>query len=395
MGLLPMDDFQFWWLLAFPLFFVLGWLAARIDIKQVLTESRSLPAAYFKGLNYLLRGDTNKAVEVYVNIAKTHTETIELQFILGHLFRSRGELERAIRMHQRLLERKDISAAQVQTARYELALDFMKAGLFDRAEELLQELQDSNYAREARRTLLDIYQQEKEWQKAITVAQQLRETSHTYQHEIGQFYCELAANAILHSEAKQAIEFINKALHEHRKCARAHVLAGDLSFNQGLYAKAIACWEKIESQNPLYLALIARNMLTAYDKLNKPEAGTALIRGYLTKYPELDVLDVVYERILTTDGLEAAYEFVRKELQRHPTVPGLRKVFEAHMLIAPDQQKSELEIMVKLLHDNTREHAMYYCTHCGFKGRQYFWHCPACNEWEAFFPVRGLHKVNE
>jgi lipopolysaccharide biosynthesis regulator YciM len=390
-----MDDFQFWWLLAFPLFFVLGWLAARIDIKQVLAESRSLPAAYFKGLNYLLHGDTNKAVEVYVDIARTHTETIELQFILGHLFRSRGELERAIRMHQRLLERKDISATQLQTAHYELALDFMKAGLFDRAEELLQELQGSNYAREARRTLLEIYQQEKEWQKAITVAQQLRETSHTYQHEIGQFYCELAANAILRSDAEQAAACIQSALREHRKCVRANVLAGELSFNQGLYEKAIALWEKIESQNPLYLALIARNMLTAYDKLNRQEAGTALIRGYLAKYPDLDVLDVVYERILATEGLSAAYEFVRKELQRHPTVPGLSKVFEAHMLVAPDDQKSELQIMVKLLHDNAREHAMYYCTHCGFKGRQYFWHCPACNEWEAFFPVRGLYKVHE
>lgn len=390
-----MDDFQFWWLLVLPLFFVLGWLAARIDIKQVLAETRSLPASYFKGLNYLLHGDMNKAVEVYVGIAKTHSETVELQFILGHLFRSRGELERAIRMHQRLLERKGSTETQKQNARYELALDFMKAGLFDRAEELLQELQGTNYAREARRTLLEIYQQEKEWQKAITVAQQLRETSHTYQHEIGQFYCELAANAILRSDVAKAAEYIQHALHEHRKCARANILAGELAFNQGRYEEAIACWERIESQQHLYLSLVARNLLAAYDKLGRAEVGTALIKGYLAKYPELDILDVAYERILATEGLSAAYDFARKELQRHPTVPGLSKVLDAHMLIAPDAEKPELEIIVRLLRDNTREQTMYYCTHCGFKGRQYFWHCPACNEWEVFLPVRGLSKMHE
>lgn len=390
-----MDDFQFWWLLAFPLFFVLGWLAARVDIKQVLTETRSLPAAYFKGLNYLLREKLDKAVDVYVNIAKTHPETIELQFILGHLFRSRGELERAIRMHQRILERKNISDTQIQTARYELALDFMKAGLFDRAEELLYLLQQQGdkYVREARGVLLEIYQQEQEWQKAINVAQQLRETSHTYQHEIAQFYCELASKSILKGEVEEALQHIRSALHEHRKCVRANILAGELAFNQANYAEASTYWEKIESQNYLCLSLVARNILAAYDKLDKAKEGTLLIRGYLTKYPDLDVLDVVYERILNAEGLTAAYTFVREELQRHPTVRGLSKVLEAHYLIAPDEQKNELDIMVKLLHENMKNHSMYYCTHCGFKARQYFWHCPACNEWETSSPVRGKSKA--
>lgn len=391
-----MDDFQFWWLLAFPLFFVLGWLAARVDIKQVLTETRSLPAAYFKGLNYLLRGKIDKAVDIYVNIAKTHSETVELQFILGHLFRNRGELERAIRMHQRILERKDLNDTQIHTARYELALDFMKAGLFDRAEELLQLLQGQGvkYVREARRTLLEIYQQEKEWEKAIVVAQQLRETSHTYQHEIGQFYCELASNAILRGELEQAQKYIGCALREHRKCVRANILAGELAFGQAHYSEAIVYWEKIESQNYLYFSLVARHILAAYDKLDKTSLGTSLVRGYLTKYPELDILDVVYERLLNTEGLTSAYAFVREELQKHPTVRGLNKILEAHRMIAPDEQKNELEIIVKLLHDNTKNHSMHYCTHCGFKARQYFWHCPACNEWETFSPVRGVSEMH-
>lgn len=391
-----MSDFQFWWLLALPLFFILGWLAARIDIKQVLAETRSLPAAYFKGLNYLLQGKMDKAVDVYVDIAQTHTETIELQFILGHLFRSRGELNRAIRIHQRLLERKDIQKEQLHSVRYELALDFMKAGLFDRAEELLQLLQeqDANYVREARRTLLEIYQQEKEWEKAIAIAQTLRETGHTYQHEIAQFYCELASNAMLRAEVSQAKTYLNNALYEHRNCVRASILIGELAFNQAQYSEAITHWEKIESQDHLSLALVVRKLLAAYDQLEKQDIGTSLVQGYLSKYPELDILDVVYERLLSIKGLEEAYVYVREELQRNPTIRGLGKVLEAHRLIAPDEQKNELEIIVKLLYENIKEQAMYHCTHCGFKARQYFWQCPACTEWEAFLPVRGFHKAS-
>lgn len=384
-----MTEIQYWWLIALPAFFGLGWLAARIDIKHVLAEARSLPAAYFKGVNHLLQGEINRAVEVYVEIAKRHAETIDLQFTLGMLFRRRGELERAIRMHQKLLARRDLDSNQKQSAQLELAIDFMKAGLFDRAEMLLHELADTAYARQARVELLAIYQQEHEWNKAIEVAQQLRDVSHTYQQEIAQFNCELAAQAITRGKTDEAKHYLELALNEHRQCARAKLMQGEMAMEAGDVERAIECWLSMEKQDVHYLALIARPLMAGYDRLERSEEGDALLKRLVRQHPELDVVDVVYERLTARQGVKVAYEFVRERLREHPTMPGLRKVLEAHLLVAPDDQKPELEIIIRLLNENTREHSMYYCRECGFKTRQYFWHCPACNDWETYPPVRG------
>lgn len=387
-----MSEIQYWWLIALPVFFGLGWLAARIDIKQVLSEARSLPAAYFKGVNYLLHGETGKAVEVYVDIARHHAETVELQFTLGMLFRRRGELERAIRMHQKLLERRELNEEQRQSAQLELAIDFMKAGLFDRAESLLHGLADTGYARQAREELLAIYQQEHEWSKAIEVAGQLRDESHTYQHEIAQFNCELAAQALTRGRLEEARRYLEQALAEHRQCARARLMLGELAMAEDRPEEAIECWLAMEKQDVHYLALAARQLVAAYDKLGRSEDGDLLLQRLVRQSPELDVVDLVYERLAGREGIQSAYQFVRERLREHPTMPGLRKVLEAHLLVAPDAQKPELEIIIRLLNENTREHSMYYCRECGFKTRQYFWHCPACNEWETYPPVRGRQE---
>ncbi|MBS1156573.1 MAG: lipopolysaccharide assembly protein LapB [Proteobacteria bacterium] len=384
-----MNEIQYWWLIALPVFFGLGWLAARIDIKHVLSEARSLPAAYFQGLNYLLHGETNRAVDVYVDIARHHVETVELQFTLGTLFRRRGELERAIRMHQKLLERRELTDTQRQSAQLELAIDFMKAGLFDRAEALLHALTDTDYARQARVELLAIYQQEHEWRKAIEVAALLRDESHTYQHEIAQFNCELAGQALTRGKLDESRQYLDLALVEHRQCARANLMLGELALASGNAEAAIECWLAMEKQDVNYLALAARQLVSAYDQLGRGEEVDLLLQRLLRQNPELDVVDLVYERLTTRLGVPAAYEFVRERLREHPTMPGLRKVLEAHLLVAPDAQKPELEIIIRLLNENTREHSMYYCRECGFKTRQYFWHCPACNEWETYPPVRG------
>ncbi|MBE9609453.1 lipopolysaccharide assembly protein LapB [Chitinilyticum piscinae] len=388
-----MIEIQLWWLIILPVFFGLGWLAARIDIKHVLAETRSLPAQYFQGLNHLLNGDTNRAVEVYVDIAKLHAETSELQFTLGHLFRRRGELERAIRMHQRLLDRKDLSDNHRQQATLELAIDFMKAGLYDRAEDLLHQLADTNFARQARRELLAIYQQEHEWKKAIELAQQLRDESHGYQHEIAHFHCELAAQAMLHARHEEVSRELEAALQANRQCARARVMLGEHALAQQQHEQAITEWGLIEKQDVLYLALVARHLLAAFDAVGKTAEGERYLQGLLQQHPDLDVLDVLYERILARSGAEAVSAFVRERLREHPTMPGLRKVLEAYLLQAPSEQQPDLEIIVRLIHEENRENTVYYCGECGFRTRQYFWHCPACNAWESYPPVRGQRRL--
>ncbi|MBV1776777.1 lipopolysaccharide assembly protein LapB [Burkholderiaceae bacterium DAT-1] len=386
-------EFQAWWLILLAVFFGLGWLTARVDIKHVLADSKLLPRQYFEGLNHLLNERTDRAVDVFVDLARNHAETIELQFALGHLFRRKGELERAIRMHQKLLGRAELKPFERQSAEFELALDFMKAGLFDRAEELFGKLDETEFARAARNHLLDIYQQEKEWYKAIEVAQQLRDTSHTYQHEIAEFYCELATSAMTRSQPAEARQLLQQALAEHRKCVRAHLLLGDLEATNQNWSEAIEAWLKIESQDHRFIPFAARKLLNAYDQLNRSDEGTALLKGFLSTYPELDMLDIVHERIATQEGQDAADQWLGAELRRNPTMPGLLRLLDAQAQSAPVEKKAELDITLRLVNDATRGVSMYHCSSCGFKARQYFWRCPACNDWESFLPARGQTRA--
>ncbi|MGH8755266.1 MAG: lipopolysaccharide assembly protein LapB [Burkholderiales bacterium] len=382
-------EIEFWWLLAFPLFFSLGWIAARIDIKQLLSESRVLPMSYFKGLNFLLNEQPDKAIEAFIEVVKVDPQTVELHFALGNLFRRRGEVERAIRMHQNLAERADLGQEQKLNAMFELAKDYLKAGLLDRAEELFSKLQSTPHAEAASRHLLEIYQQEKDWLKAIQIAQQLDKiTNQSHQKEIANFYCELAANEIIHSRPQNARPHLDAALAAHRKCVRASILLGDLEMLEKRYEKAIEVWKRIESQNPAYLSLVAEKLLNAYRHLDKQDEGVQLLRGYLSNYPSLDLLNVVFQATLTRQGAEPAYQLVRYEMKRAPSLLGLDKLLEAQMLGAPPERRHDLELMKNLVHSHTRGLAMYRCENCGFRAKQFYWRCPACGGWETYPPRR-------
>ena len=382
-------EIEYWWLLALPLFFGLGWFAARVDIKQLLSESRMLPLSYFKGLNFLLNEQPDKAIEAFIEVVKVDPQTIELHFALGGLFRRRGEVERAIRMHQNLVERPDLAAEQKLTALYELAQDYFKAGLLDRAEELFLKLEGTTYAEQALRFLLEIYEQEKDWNKAIEIAGKLETvTGRSHQKEIANFRCELALNELMHSRPEAARPHLAQALAHHRQCVRANMLLGDLEVAAKRPEAAIEAWKRIETQNPQYLALVAERIFNAYKQMGKLEEGVNLLRGYLAKYPSLDLLNVVFQGMLESQGTEPAYRLARDELRRMPTLLGLDKLLEAQMLEAPLDRRRDLELIKELVNQHTRSLAMYKCDVCGFRARQYYWHCPGCAEWETYSPRR-------
>jgi lipopolysaccharide biosynthesis regulator YciM len=386
-------DIELWWLLALPLFFALGWLAARVDIRQIVSESRLLPASYFKGLNFLLNEQPDKAIEAFIEVARVNPQTIELHFALGSLFRRRGEVERAIRMHQNLAEREDLAQEQKLQALLELAQDYLKAGLLDRAEELFLKLDGTPHAEAALRFLLEIYEQEKDWHKAVGIAEKLEALSgRSCQKEIANFCCELAARALMQSRPAEARPHLDAALAHHRLCVRANMLLGDLESSLGHRAAAITAWQRIESQNPAFLSLVAERLLAAYRDDGRPEEGLNLLRGYLEKYPSLDLLDMVYQAILANGDTQAAYRLVRDEVRRTPTLLGLDKLLEAQLLEAPAEKRHDLQLIKQLIHQHTRSLAMYKCEHCGFRARQFYWHCPACGEWETYAPRRTEEK---
>ncbi|MGH8631780.1 MAG: lipopolysaccharide assembly protein LapB [Burkholderiales bacterium] len=386
-------EFELWWLLGFPLFFALGWLAARVDIKQLLSESRALPMSYFKGLNFLLNEQQDKAIEAFIELVKVDPQTVELHFALGSLFRRRGEVERAIRMHENLLDRPDLGREQRLQALYELAQDYLKAGLLDRAEELFAKLAGTQYEQQGLQYLLEIYEQEKDWKKAIATSRRMDAMSgQSRAKDIANYYCELAVAEITHSRWDTARAHLQEALSVNRKCTRASILLGDIDLAQGDVARAIENWKRVEQQNAAYLALVAEKLLAGYRQLGRTEEGLQVLRGYLASYPSLDLLNVAFQGELEHRGPEPAYKLVRDELTRNPTLLGLDKLLEAQLLDAPAERRNDLQLIKNLVHQHTRSLALYRCESCGFKARQFYWHCPACNGWETYPPRRSEER---
>ena len=381
------DLFEYWQFLLLPVFFGLGWAAARVDMRHVVHESRALPRSYFQGLNFLLNEQPDKAIDSFLEVAKVDPQTIELHFALGALFRRRGETERAIRMHQNLVDREDIAEPFRLQALSELGQDFLKAGLLDRAEEIFNRLIGTAREEEAKRNLLEIYQLEKDWQKAIDIAKELPGVAS--QKEIAEYFCELAAAEIMRSKPAEAKGYLAQATQQNRKCVRASLLLGDALLQEGELEQAIEAWQRIEQQDPNYLALVAQRLLEAFRKLERRAEGIALLRGYLEHYPSLDLLDVVYQLVLEDEGDAAAYRLVRDELQRNPTLVGLEKLMGARLALTTPEMRPDIEMAKTIVQSYTKRLSRYRCDNCGFKARQFYWRCPACGGWETTPPKRS------
>jgi lipopolysaccharide biosynthesis regulator YciM len=378
-------EFEYWWLLGFPLFFGLGWVAARIDIRQLVRESRALPRSYFKGLNFLLNEQPDKAIEAFIEVVRVDPETVELHFALGSLFRRRGEYDRAIRMHQHLLERADLGEEQKTAALAALGEDYLKAGILDRAEEVFTKLKATGLGASANAHLLEIYEQEKDWSRAIEMTRLVE----TNPRALAQYQCELAASEAAQSRPETARRHLEAALDANRKCVRASLQLGEIEKDAKNLDKAIEHWKRIESQDPAYLALAAQRLLEAHRDAGRDEEGLRLLAGYLERYPSLDLLDTVFQQMLEARGPEEAYRLVKDELRRNPTLLGLDRLLEVQIIGASSpERRQDLELMRSLIHRHTQRLARYRCETCGFRARQFHWRCPACGGWETYPPRR-------
>ena len=261
--------------------------------------------------------------------------------------------------------------------------------MLDRAEDIFLKLRGSARDEDALRFLLEIYQQEKEWAKAIAIAEALpTHADHLWHREIAEFHCEQASNELLHGRTATARECLTRALEANRKCIRAIILEGDIFWQEGKVEDAIEVWKRVETQNPVYLALAAEKLMEAHRKNGRVEQGLQLLRGYLERHPSLDLLDAVVRAEQEVGGPEATYKLVRDELRRNPTLLGLDKFLEAQIVFAPSERRADLELIRNLIHNHTRRVARYRCDACGFKARQFHWRCPGCGGWETYPPKR-------
>ncbi|AMR77165.1 lipopolysaccharide assembly protein LapB [Cupriavidus nantongensis] len=408
--------FETWWLLVLPLVFGLGWMAARFDVRQMISEQGALPRSYFKGLNFLLNEQPDKAIDAFVEVARLDPETTELHFALGALFRRRGETERAIRVHQNLATRPDLPEPEREHALFELGEDYLRAGLLDRAEESLRRLMSGPYAASAKRVLLELYEVEKEWQKAIDAARELQTLEQkSYSLQIAQFCCELAQDALQRKRPEDAVKWLNQAVAENPANVRAPILLGDVAAAAGDARAALGHWLGIERQDASFLPLVAERVVKAYAALNEQGLALEWLRGLLKGKLAPEVLDTAYKAELEVNGPEAAARLMRDQLRRQPTLLALTKYFEAQAAVAaaPAAQSTQAAVVEAagqahgdevaedgdearettairdLLQLRTRNLARYTCRECGFRARLFYWQCPGCNRWETYAPRRS------
>ncbi|MGE8366789.1 lipopolysaccharide assembly protein LapB [Cupriavidus basilensis] len=408
--------FETWWLLALPLIFGLGWMAARFDARQLMSEQGALPRSYFKGLNFLLNEQPDQAIDAFIEVARLDPETTELHFALGALFRRRGETERAIRVHQNLASREDLPDAEREHALFELGQDFLRAGLLDRAEESLRRLMSGPYAAPAKHVLLELYEVEKEWKKAIEAARELQPLEQKdYSLQIAQFCCELAQDALQRKQPEDAIGWLELAVKENPANVRAPMLLGDVAMAAGDAQGALGHWLGIERQDAAYLPLVADRVVKAYRQLGDDGRAVEWLRGLLKTNLAAELLDIAYRAELELHGAHAAAVLMREQLRRQPSLQALTKYFEAQaaevaaavgeangaaeagtaVAQAPQatvhdiDQEQEVSAIRDLLQNRTRNLARYTCRECGFRARLFYWQCPGCNRWETYAPRRS------
>jgi lipopolysaccharide biosynthesis regulator YciM len=381
-----MDFDLSWILLGLPLAFVLGWVASRLDLRQLRIENRQAPKAYFKGLNILLNEQQDQAIDAFIEAVQNDPDTSELHFALGNLFRRRGEYERAVRVHEHLLSRGDLSQADRQRAQHALALDYLKAGLLDRAEAALLKLEGTPFEAQARLALLANYERSRDWLHAAQVAEKLEQSDQgSFHGRLAHYLCEQAAACIANLDFEQARSLLQEAIKTAPDAPRPRIDLAKLLGSQDKPAEAYAALVSALASSPAAIPLIAGPLAEFAIAAGQALDALALLKTNYEQVPSLDVLDAIVALEATVAGPSpTARDWYVRHLEREPSLVAAAKWIAGekleHEQFHPQVQRA-LDHAVKPL---TR----YRCAACGFEAKQHFWQCPGCQAWDSYPPRR-------
>jgi lipopolysaccharide assembly protein B len=376
-------DFDLSWVLwGLPIAFVLGWLASRLDLRQLRIENRQAPKAYFRGLNFLLNEQQDQAIDAFIEAVQKDPDTSELHFALGNLFRRRGEYERAVRVHEHLLSRADLSRADRHRAQHALALDFMKAGLLDRAEEALRKLEGTAYESQALPALLAIYERTRDWAQASEVARKLEATGHgSFSSRQAHYLCEQAAN----SDPARAEQLLSEAMKAAPEAARPGLEWAALQRRAGDASAALETLSRVAQAAPIAVPLIAKPLTEAAVAAGRQAQALELLHASYCVSPSLDVLEGIVA--LEPDPAAARHWYVR-HLDREPSL-----VAASRWLAGEKLEHEEFHPQVqKALDHAVKPLTRYRCAACGFEAKQHFWQCPGCQAWDSY-PARRVEEL--
>ncbi|MBK9988625.1 MAG: lipopolysaccharide assembly protein LapB [Betaproteobacteria bacterium] len=378
-----MDFDLAWILLGLPLAFMLGWLASRFDLRQLRVENRRAPKAYFKGLNFLLNEQQDQAIDAFIEAVQSDPDTSELHFALGNLFRRRGEYDRAVRVHEHLLSRGDLPPADRVRAQHALALDFLKAGLLDRAEDALRKLENTPFETQARLALLAIYERSREWPQAAEVAHKLEASGEaSFAGRLAHYLCEQAAALTTAGDHEGATRLLSQAIENAPQSARPRIQLAALQRGDGQDDAALKTFQALMQAVPGATPLVAVPLAETALACNQAAAALALLRTSYEQVPALDTMEAIVrlEAASSGDGREG---YIR-HLEHEPSL-----IAAARWIAGEKLEHDQFHPLVQRALDHAvKPLSRYRCAACGFEAKDHFWQCPGCQAWDSYPPRR-------
>ena len=380
------------WLLLIPAAAAVGWLSGRRggERKTGARVSR-LSNTYFRGLNYLLNEQQDKAIEIFLQIAEVDKDTIETQFALGHLFRRRGEVDRAIRLHQNLIARSGMTDEQKTRSALALGEDYMRAGLLDRAETLFTDLVRMGVlAPQALRHLISVYQAERDWDKAIEHARQLESVGgEAMGKTIAQYQCELAEQARLNGDSAKTRDYLAQAYADDGQCVRAGLIEGKLEVAEGNDVAAIRAYERVARQDIDYLPELLQPLLACYERRGESARARSFLTEMIEHYPGISPVLALSRLLEQEEGQGVAIQFLTKQLRQRPSVRGEKELIDLSLKGDTGDTSETLKLLRQITDQMIVSTPGYRCQRCGFSARAHHWQCPSCKNWGSIKPVHG------
>lgn len=369
------------------------WVARRNGPDSDKNTGNQLSREYVVGLNYLLNEQPDKAVDVFIKLLEVDSETVETHLALGSLFRRRGEVDRAIRIHQNLIARPQLSPLQRKEALMALGQDYMSAGVFDRAERIFLEVVELGGDREisSLRGLLAIYQQEKAWEKSLDIIKKLEvSTGNSMDFQAAHYYCEIANHALKSNAYDKAYHAIKQALSIDRQSVRASLMLATIEIKNGRYKQAIRALKRVPEQDPEFLNEIIEPLVHCHRELDLMDECIDYLELTLSEHPRASVIFVIADYLSREKSVDFAIDFVSGQLGRHPSIRGLNRLIYWHLESAHGKVRDKLQMLYAITSKFLENKPIYRCGHCGFGGKLLHWHCPSCKQWGRMKPIHGL-----
>ncbi|MBA3536397.1 MAG: lipopolysaccharide assembly protein LapB [Tatlockia sp.] len=369
------------------------WVASRNYYGKEKRLDNRLSREYVVGLNYLLNEQADKAVDVFIKLLEVDSETVETHLALGSLFRRRGEVDRAIRIHQNLIARPQLSLHDRKEALMALGQDYMSAGVFDRAERIFLEVVELGGSRETSSLhgLLAIYQQEKAWEKALDVTKMLELSAGQSMHiQAAHYHCEIANQAIKNNAFEKAQNAAKQALLVDKMSVRASLIQASLDMQNGRYKQAVRSLKRVPQQDPEFIGEIIEPLVICYREMNAMNECIEFLQQTLTDHPRASTIFVIAEFLRREKNMDEAIDFVSEKLGTYPSIRGLNRLIFWHLETATGKIRIKLQMLYDITSKFLINKPVYRCGQCGFGGKHLHWHCPSCKQWGRMKPVHGL-----